>query len=254
QNSREPCLHWQSGPVAKLVDKGTFNPKGTGSIPVRPITDIARTSLVVDGLPELERLAGSSRPFGARVCYDGPRRAMPSRSGGSLSSTKSTWVGVDPMFSPLCVCASSQRTRPDSNVTSRCSPSSATRRRSNPLKVTMTLSGWSCGFVCCPGSSLYSSTRTRSFSKTSLYLSGSVCVGSATICSFCRLRDHEPFAAPRPSSSIKRCGAVLNASQSRRSRAHAITWFAQCLVPPTYRASHGRALRGHDDLRGLAEA
>src|SRR6266568_7601917 len=37
QNSREPCLHWPSGPVAQLVEQGTFNPKVTGSIPVRPI-------------------------------------------------------------------------------------------------------------------------------------------------------------------------------------------------------------------------
>src|SRR5256885_9570 len=41
-----------------------------------------------------------------------------------------------------------------------------------------------------PGSSLYSSTRTRSFSKTTLYLSGAVCVGSATICSLRPLSDH----------------------------------------------------------------
>ena len=31
------------GPVAQLVEQGTFNPKVTGSIPVRPITDIAQT-------------------------------------------------------------------------------------------------------------------------------------------------------------------------------------------------------------------
>jgi hypothetical protein len=42
----------------------------------------------------------------------------------------------------------------------------------------MMLSGCSCGLVFWPGSSRYSSTRTRSFSKTTLYLSGSVIVGS----------------------------------------------------------------------------
>jgi hypothetical protein len=31
-----PCLHWPGGPVAQLVEQGTFNPKVTGSIPVRP--------------------------------------------------------------------------------------------------------------------------------------------------------------------------------------------------------------------------
>jgi hypothetical protein len=36
QNSREPHLHWPGGPVAQLVEQGTFNPKVTGSIPVRP--------------------------------------------------------------------------------------------------------------------------------------------------------------------------------------------------------------------------
>ena len=36
QNSREPCLHWPDGPVAQLVEQGTFNPKVTGSIPARP--------------------------------------------------------------------------------------------------------------------------------------------------------------------------------------------------------------------------
>jgi hypothetical protein len=37
QNSRERCLHWPGGPVAQLVEQGTFNPKVTGSIPVRPM-------------------------------------------------------------------------------------------------------------------------------------------------------------------------------------------------------------------------
>ena len=37
QNSRERCLHWPSGPVAQLVEQGTFNPKVAGSIPARPI-------------------------------------------------------------------------------------------------------------------------------------------------------------------------------------------------------------------------
>jgi hypothetical protein len=39
QNSREPCLHWPSGPVAQLVEQGTFNPKVAGSIPARPIRE-----------------------------------------------------------------------------------------------------------------------------------------------------------------------------------------------------------------------
>src|SRR3954469_16274066 len=43
----------------------------------------------------------------------------------------------------------------------------------------MTLSGCRCGDVRSPGRSRYSRTRTRSFSNTTLYLSGSVSVGSA---------------------------------------------------------------------------
>ena len=39
QNSREPRLHWPGGPVAQLVEQGTFNPKVAGSIPARPITE-----------------------------------------------------------------------------------------------------------------------------------------------------------------------------------------------------------------------
>ena len=38
QNSRERCLHWPGGPVAQLVEQGTFNPKVAGSIPARPIS------------------------------------------------------------------------------------------------------------------------------------------------------------------------------------------------------------------------
>ena len=30
-------LHWPGGPVAQLVEQGTFNPKVAGSIPARPI-------------------------------------------------------------------------------------------------------------------------------------------------------------------------------------------------------------------------
>jgi hypothetical protein len=37
QNSDEPCLHWPCGPVAQLVEQGTFNPKVAGSRPARPI-------------------------------------------------------------------------------------------------------------------------------------------------------------------------------------------------------------------------
>src|SRR6266576_4426111 len=59
-------------------------------------------------------------------------------------------------------------------------------RRSNEESVYMTLSGCSCGFVTCPGSSRNSRTRTRSFSKMTLYLSASVLVGSATRASYSR--------------------------------------------------------------------
>src|SRR3954453_20321270 len=55
------------------------------------------------------------------------------------------------------------------------------RRRSNELTVYMTLSGCRCGDVRSPGQSRYSRTRTRSFSNTTLYLSGSVSVGSLAI-------------------------------------------------------------------------
>jgi len=55
-----------------------------------------------------------------------------------------------PMFSPLCLCASSQRTRPGSNVTSATLARFANYRRSKPLNVTMTLSGRSCGLVRWP--------------------------------------------------------------------------------------------------------
>src|SRR4051794_19156461 len=98
----------------------------------------------------------------------------------ALSSTKRTCVGVAPVFSPLCVCASNQRTSPSASETSRASPFSAMSRRSKEESVTMTLSGCSCGLVASPGSSRYSRTRTRSFSKTTLYLSGSVLVGSTS--------------------------------------------------------------------------
>src|SRR5207249_579488 len=73
----------------------------------------------------------------------------------------------------------SHRTSPAERLTSRLSPLSATRRRSNEESVYIRLSGCSCGRVASPGSSRYSKTRTRSFSKITLYLSGSVLVGSA---------------------------------------------------------------------------
>jgi hypothetical protein len=34
-----------AGPVAQLVEQGTFNPKVAGSIPARPIADIAQTDV-----------------------------------------------------------------------------------------------------------------------------------------------------------------------------------------------------------------
>jgi hypothetical protein len=46
------------------------------------------------------------------------------------------------------------------------------------LRVYMMLSGCLCGCVLCPGWSVYSRTRTRSFSKRTRYDSGLVTVGS----------------------------------------------------------------------------
>jgi integrase/recombinase XerD len=86
--------------------------------------------------------AGRYRPPVAGRSYDdGPRAASPADRVDSFSSTKRTCVGVSPMFSPECVCASSHRTSPASRRTSRLSPESPTRRRSKELNVYMTLSG-----------------------------------------------------------------------------------------------------------------
>ncbi len=41
---RVPYTH-RGGPVAQSVEQGTFNPKVAGSIPARPITDIAQTEM-----------------------------------------------------------------------------------------------------------------------------------------------------------------------------------------------------------------
>src|ERR1700730_9940320 len=71
------------------------------------------------------------------------------------------------------------------------------RRRSKEERVYITLSGCWCGLVSCPGSSRYSRTRTRSFSKMTLYLSGSVPVGSATCISFVAIGFVAPPRAPR---------------------------------------------------------
>jgi hypothetical protein len=57
-----------------------------------------------------------------------------------------------------------------------CPPTVSLRR--NPVSVTITLSGCRWGSVRSPGVSRYSSTRTRSFSKTTLYRSGLHTVGS----------------------------------------------------------------------------
>ena len=169
----------------------------------RPL--VARTELVTTRTPTLAtrqsppsrrlRPSRATSPRGCNACAPGQvaRSTSCARTGpasnrrdlpplpSSLSSTKTTCVGVAPMFSPLCVCASSQRTSPGASVTSRPSPDSPTRRRSKALSVIITLSGWSCGVVLCPGSSRYSRTRTLSFSKTTLYLSGSVTVGSLNV-------------------------------------------------------------------------
>jgi len=99
----------------------------------------------------------------------GPSCASPEEglSAGSLSSTKITWVWVLPVFLPECSCAPSQRAVPTGISTSTEVPPDE-RLRLNELSVTMTLSGCSCGTDCAPGSSTYSSTRTRSFSKITL--------------------------------------------------------------------------------------
>lgn len=65
---------------------------------------------------------------------------LPEGSLGSFNSTKTTCVGVSPMFSPWCCCAGNQPTVPDSRSTSRWM-SPETRRRRNELRVYMTLSG-----------------------------------------------------------------------------------------------------------------
>ena len=39
---REVGLHWRAGPVAQLVEQGTFNPKVAGSIPARPMGSPSR--------------------------------------------------------------------------------------------------------------------------------------------------------------------------------------------------------------------
>jgi hypothetical protein len=36
KNSGHPSIRLRSGPVAQLVEQGTFNPKVAGSIPARP--------------------------------------------------------------------------------------------------------------------------------------------------------------------------------------------------------------------------
>ena len=61
----------------------------------------------------------------------------------------------------------SQLAVPDWSSTSRWT-SPETSRRLNELNVYITLSGCSCGVVLSPGRSVYSRTRTRSFSKTTL--------------------------------------------------------------------------------------
>ena len=103
------------------------------------------------------------------LSYCGPSTGSPGGDAGpdSFSSTKITWVGVEPTFSPMCVCAGSQFASPDVRETSRdWSPTVSFRSKS--LSVAITLSGWLCGVVRSPGTSRYSSTRTRSFSKTTL--------------------------------------------------------------------------------------
>ena len=69
------------------------------------------------------------------------------------------------MFSPACSWASSHRTWPASSCNSTSDRLPCGRRVKDP-SVYMTLSGWEWGWVRSPGRSRYSSTRTRSFSKT----------------------------------------------------------------------------------------
>src|SRR3954469_12587971 len=92
-----------------------------------------------------------------------------------------TWVGVSPMLCPACRWVGSQPVVPASISTSRLLPASSYSLLRNVLSVYMTLSGCPCTVVRSPGRSRYSKTRTRSFSNTTLYLSGSVQVGSASI-------------------------------------------------------------------------
>ena len=115
--------------------------------------------------PAKRRLALAGR----RLTYCcGPSVGSPEDSvPGSFSSMKIECEGVEPMFSPRCVCAGSQRASPEVSETSR-SWSPMTSFRSKSLSVTITLSGWLWDVVRSPGTSRYSSTRTRSFSNMTL--------------------------------------------------------------------------------------
>src|SRR5687767_13982362 len=77
----------------------------------------------------------------------------------AFNSTKMTWVGMAPMFSPWCCCAGNQLVTPADMSTSRFPLSELSLRRKE-LRVYMTLSGCWCGVVLSPGRSVYSSTRT----------------------------------------------------------------------------------------------
>jgi hypothetical protein len=59
-----------SGPVAQLVEQGTFNPKVAGSIPARPIAESPRTG----GFPVV-RSGGERAGVATRVATHGLRRA-----------------------------------------------------------------------------------------------------------------------------------------------------------------------------------
>src|SRR6478672_5676352 len=67
------------GPVAQLVEQGTFNPKVTGSIPVRPIEEVPAKRLVLEYQlltgPDrmgLQILRPETRPPLVRVLQTGP--------------------------------------------------------------------------------------------------------------------------------------------------------------------------------------
>jgi hypothetical protein len=66
KNSGHPSIPLRSGPVAQLVEQGTFNPKVAGSIPARPI---AKSLQKRQSAPRCETLRG-------RCAYQGVRKPI----------------------------------------------------------------------------------------------------------------------------------------------------------------------------------